>query len=75
MGWKDPLEEMATHSSTLAWEIPWTEESGGLQFTALQRVGRDVVTKQQHSHLTLVQLCFLIYTLFKIFYIFQQEVS
>ena len=31
-GWKDPLEkEMATHSSTLAWEIPWIEEPGGLQ--------------------------------------------
>ena len=32
LGWKDPLEkEMATHSSILAWEIPWTEEAGGLQ--------------------------------------------
>ena len=31
-GWKDPLEkEMATYSSVLAWEIPWTEEPGGLQ--------------------------------------------
>ena len=31
LGWKDPLEkEMATHSSILAWEIPWTEETGGL---------------------------------------------
>ena len=31
LGWKDPLEkEMATHSSTLAWKIPWTEEPGGL---------------------------------------------
>ena len=31
-GWEDPLEEgMATHSSTLAWKIPWTEEPGGLQ--------------------------------------------
>ena len=31
-GWKDPLgEEMATHSSTLAWKIPWMQESGGLQ--------------------------------------------
>ena len=49
IGWKDPLEkEMAIHSSTLAWEIPWTEESGGLQFTGLQRVGHDLATKQQH---------------------------
>ena len=33
LGWEDPLEEeMVTHSSILAWEIPWTEEPGGLQF-------------------------------------------
>ena len=33
LGWEDPLEkEMATHSSILAWKIPWTEEPGGLQF-------------------------------------------
>ena len=32
LGWEDPLEEgMATHSSTLAWKIPWAEEPGGLQ--------------------------------------------
>ena len=32
LGWKDPLEKgMTTHSNILAWEIPWTEESGGLQ--------------------------------------------
>ena len=35
-GWEDPLEEeMATHSSILAWEIPWTEEPGGLQSMGL----------------------------------------
>ena len=39
---KDPLEkEMATHSSILAWEIPWTEEPGGLQSMGSQRVGHD----------------------------------
>ena len=38
-GREDPLEkEMATHSSILAWRIPWTEEPGGLQFTGSQRV-------------------------------------
>ena len=38
----DPLEEgMATHSSILAWRIPWTEEPGGLQSIGSQRVGRD----------------------------------
>ena len=38
---------MATHSSILAWEIPWTEESGGLQSMGLETVGRDLATKQQ----------------------------
>ena len=39
-GWESPLkEEMATHSSILAWRIPWTEEPGRLEFTGLQRVG------------------------------------
>ena len=38
LGWEDPLEEeMATHSSNLAWEIPWTEEPGGLQFMGSQK--------------------------------------
>ena len=40
--WEDPLEkEMATHSSTLAWKIPWTEEPGKLQSMGSQRVGHD----------------------------------
>ena len=38
---------MATHSSTLAWRIPWTEEPGGLQSKGLQRVGHNLVIKQQ----------------------------
>ena len=38
---------MATHSSILAWEIPWTEEPGGLQSTGMQSVGRNLVTEQQ----------------------------
>ena len=42
LDWEDPLEkEMATHSSVLAWKIPWTEEPGGLQFVGLQRVGHN----------------------------------
>ena len=42
LGWEDPLEkEMATHSSILAWKIPWIEEPGGLQSIGLQRVGHD----------------------------------
>ena len=42
LGQEDPLEkEVATHSSILAWEIPWTEEPGGLQSMGLHRVGHD----------------------------------
>ena len=42
LGQEDPLEKkMATHSSILAWRIPWTEEPGGLQSTGSQRVGHD----------------------------------
>ena len=42
LGWEDPLEkEMATHSSILAWRIPWTEEPGGLHSTGSQRVGHN----------------------------------
>ena len=45
-------KEMATHSSMLAWEIPWMEEPGGLQTMESQRVRLDLVTKQQHFRLT-----------------------
>ena len=38
---RSPAEEMATHSSILAWKIPWTEEPGGLQSMGLQRVRHD----------------------------------
>ena len=42
LSWEDPLgNEMATGSSILAWRIPWTEESGGLQPIGSQRVGHD----------------------------------
>ena len=42
LSWEDPLEEeMATHSSILAWRITWTEEPGRLQSMGLQRVGHD----------------------------------
>ena len=45
LGWEDPLEkEMATHSSTLAWKLPWLEEPGGLQSMGLLRVRHDWVT-------------------------------
>ena len=42
LGWEGPLEKrMATHSSILAWSIPWTEETGGLQSVGLQRAVHD----------------------------------
>ena len=42
LGWEDPLKKgLATHSSILAWRIPWTEEFGGLQSMRLQRVEDD----------------------------------
>jgi len=45
LGWQDPLEkEMATHSSILAWKIPWTEEPGGRQSMGSRRVGHDLAT-------------------------------
>ena len=50
LGQEDPLEkEMPTHSSILAWEIPCTEEPGGLQSMGLQRVGHSLETKQQQQ--------------------------
>ena len=47
LGWNDPREkEKETHSSIFSWEIPWTEESGGLQFMGSQN-RHDSATKQQ----------------------------
>ena len=58
LGWEDPLEkEMATHSSILAWEIPWTEEPGGLQSMGLQRVEHDGA----HTHTTSITIYLLIF--------------
>ena len=48
----DPLEkEVATLSNTLAWEIPWTDEPGGLRSMRSQRAGHDLVPKQQQQSL------------------------
>ena len=52
LGWEDPLEkEKATHSSTLAWKSPWTEEPGRLQFMGLQRVGHDWEPSLLHTYI------------------------
>ena len=53
LGWEDPLEkETTTHSSILAWRIPWTKEPGGLQSMGSQRVAHDLVHTHTHSSLT-----------------------
>ena len=50
LGQEDLEKEMATHSSILAWETPWTEESGGVtDHGGRKRVGHNLVTEQQHS--------------------------
>ena len=53
LGQEGPLEkEMSTHSTVLAWEMPWTEEPGGIQSMGSQRVGHDLMTKQQQQNYT-----------------------
>ena len=48
LGHEDPLQkEMATHTSILAWEIPWTEEPGGLQSVGHKWTGNNLETEQQ----------------------------
>ena len=55
LGWEDPLEkEMATHSRTITWKIPWVEEPGGLQSIGSQRVRHDWATSIQFN----LTLCF-----------------
>ena len=50
LGWEDTLEKgKATLSSILAWEVPWTEEPGGLQFMGSQGIRQNLVTKQQQQ--------------------------
>ena len=52
LGWEDPLEkEMATLFSILAWRIPWTEESGGLQSVGSQRVRHNQATNTLYKYL------------------------
>ena len=56
LGWEDPLEkEMATHSSILAWRIPWTKEPGRLQSTGSQRVD---MTERLHTHTQFIDIQF-----------------
>ena len=58
LGWEGPLEEgMETHSSILAWRIPWTEEPGGQQSIASQTVEHDWVTKHNTYNNTASNVC------------------
>ena len=50
---------MATHSSILAWEIPWTEKPGGLQSMGSRRTGHDLATKQQQQQIYNIKLTIL----------------
>ena len=53
LGWEDPLKKgIASHSSILAWRMPWTEEPGGLQSKGSQRAGRGWVTNTQKGRQT-----------------------
>ena len=54
LSWEDPLEEeMAPHSSILAWRIPWTEEPGGLQFTGSQK-SQTWTKVTQHAYMVVI---------------------
>ena len=64
LGWEDPLEkEVAVHSRTIAWKIPWTEEPGRLQPMGSQRVGHDLATSllilrvSNRARVVSLQLC------------------
>ena len=76
LGWEDPLEkEMAIHSSTIAWKIPWTEEPGRLQSMGSQRVGHNWVTSLHFTSfmglcVSFIALFFLVPLLFFIFSLF-----
>ena len=66
LGWEDSLEkDMATHSSILAWRIPWTEEPGGLQSTGSQRVGNNwaisLSTAFHYIHFLLRGMCIAVF--------------
>ena len=72
LGQEDPLKKkMATYSSILAWEMPWTEESGRLQSMGSQRVGQDLVAE----HACSVVLGLVFKCLFTYLFLWQHQVS
>ena len=61
LGWEDLLEkEMKTHSSILAWQIPWPEKPGGLELMGLQRDGQELATKQQQVKLKFMDAFYIL---------------
>ena len=68
---RSPGGGMAAHSSTLAWRIPWTEESGGLQSTGSQRVRRDWETERTHARIK----CSLKFSYSQVALVVKKEVS
>ena len=63
-GLENPLEEgMATHSSILAWRIPWTEEPGGLESMGSQRVRHNWAIGHIHTHFSILQIIYNKYSL------------
>ena len=57
LGWEDPLEkELATHSSILGWEIPWTEEPGELQSMGSQGAGYNCTTEHIHINVIIIEI-------------------
>ena len=76
LGQDDPLEKgLATHSSILAWRIPWTEETGGLQSMGSQRVGHNLVTEQQQSAFKFFCYCILHLCFFFMFPLFKKLIA
>ena len=82
LGLEDPLEkEMAIHSSTLAWKILWTEERGRVQSMGLQRVGYDLVTKQQqYAYISLINkidkhIFYFIYVCISYMYVYMKHAN
>ena len=70
LGEEDPLEkEMATHSSILAWQVPWTKEPGGLQSMGSQKVRHGLATKQRQIIILYILYVTIIITIITVAYL------
>ena len=70
LGWEDPLEVMAIHSSILAWRIPWTEEPSGVQSIGSQRVGHDWRNRASTHIYTYIHTCIYTYYMYTHIYVY-----